>query len=41
MEKLKNDELKKIEGGVSASSFLIGSAIVVFLIGIIDGVIRL
>ena len=40
MEKLNDCELKKVEGGVSASTILLGSAIVVFLIGIIDGFTR-
>ena len=40
MEKLNDKDLKKVEGGVSASAFLIGSALVVFFIGIIDGFTR-
>ena len=41
MKKLTNEELLNINGGISVGSALITAGIVVFLIGVIDGQIKL
>lgn len=41
MQEIQKQELKQITGGgVSIGAFLIGGAIVTFIIGVIDGMVR-